>query len=220
MAWRYPPHIVGPNRVVEMEDLNENFQVFAEEASGHLNAHNFAAGIFSSNRTRLAEDVGVRLYRDVQVSDSLSGPPPTNAFALALEGNENWLPISDMSITLTSPGSSISIAFSGQFSGGTPTNGVMFGLELNGALLPNSVMGGLDLQNDNQSFGFNQGYLNNQNIIGLYGERLGVCVEEVVSLLPGTYTIQPVYFLPIRTKAGAGLIYITNRELFVIETLR
>ena len=125
-----------------------------------------------------------------------------------------------MSLTVISPGSSISISFSGQFDGGTPTNGVMFGLELNGALLPNSVVGGLDLQNDNQSFGFNQGFLSNENIIGLYGERLGVCVEEIVSLLPGTYVIRPVYFLPVRTKAGADPIYINNREIIIIETVR
>ena len=219
MAWRYPPHVVKPTRVVEMEDLNENFQVYAEEASGHLNAHNFASGIFTSNRTRLAEDIGVRLYRNIQVSDSVP-VPPLNAFSLELAGNDNWLPIPDMSLTVISPGSSISISFSGQFDGGTPTNGVMFGLELNGALLPNSVVGGLDLQNDNQSFGFNQGFLSNENIIGLYGERLGVCVEEIVSLLPGTYVIRPVYFLPVRTKAGADPIYINNREIIIIETVR
>jgi len=220
MAWRYPPHIVAPTRVVEMEDLNENFQVYAEEASGHLNEHNFASGIFTANRTRLAEDVGVRVYRDVQVSDSNAAYPGNNGFRIMSEGNENWYPVSDMSISITSPGSSISISFSAQFDGGTPTNGVMFGLELNGALLPNSVVGGMDLQNDSQSFGINQGYLNNSNIIGLYGERLGICVESVLSLLPGKYTIKPVYFLPLRTVPGGDDLYINNRELLIIETVR
>ena len=166
MAWRYPPHVVKPTRVVEMEDLNENFQVYVEEASGHLNAHNFASGIFTSNRTRLAEDIGVRLYRNSQVSDSVP-VPPLNAFSLELTGNDNWLPIPDMSLTVIS-----------------------------------------------------QGFLSNENIIGLYGERLGVCVEEIVSLLPGTYVIRPVYFLPVRTKAGADPIYINNREIIIIETVR
>lgn len=218
MSWRYPPHVIKPSRVVEMEDVNEDFQVYVEEASGHLNAHNFAAGIFSSNRDRLAEDIGVRLYRVAQVSDPNSGPPPTDNFRLG-RGIDNWKPISDMSIKVTSPGSSVFITFSAQFNGGDPTNAAMFGLEMNGSLLVNSVVGGLDLQNDSQSFGVNAGYQTNENLIGLYGIRLGLCLECTQQLLPGDYTFRPMYYIPVR-QTGGDELYLTNRELFIIETVR
>ena len=223
MSWRYPPHLVKTSRVVEMEDLNEDFQVYVEEASGHLNEHNFASGIFSSNRDRLAEDISVRLYRTVQESDPNPAPiggasVPVNSYLLSRQ-IDNWHPISDMSITLESPGSSVFITFSAQFNGGTPTNSAMFGLEMNGSLLPNSVIGGLDLQNDSQSFGVNTGYQTNSNLIGLYGKRLSICLETTQQLLPGSYTFRPVYYIPVRVASALDL-YVTNRELFIIETVR
>tara|TARA_Y100000361_G_scaffold153048_1_gene173919 strand:+ start:748 stop:1407 length:660 start_codon:yes stop_codon:yes gene_type:complete len=219
MAWRYPPHLIAPNRVVEMEDMNEDFQVFVEEASGHLNEHNFASGIFSSHRSRLADDIGIRLYRDSQVSDPNSGSfpiyYPTNGFPLGSQRNL-WKPISDMSISLDSPGSTILITFSAQFNGGTAA--VQFGLEVNGALLPSSVIGGLDLQNDNQSLSSDAGYQTNSNLIGLFGERLPFVLEASLDLLPGNYTVRPVFYLP---EASTGLTgFVSNRELFIIETVR
>ena len=219
MAWRYPPHLIAPNRVVEMEDMNEDFQVFVEEASGHLNEHNFACGIFSAHRSRLADDIGIRLYRDAEISDPNSGSLPldypTNGFPLGSQ-RSIWKPISDISITIVSPGSTVLITFSGQFNGGT--GAVQFGLEVNGALLPSSVIGGLDLQNDTQNFSEDTGYQTNSNLIGLYGKRLPFVLEASMDLLPGTYTVRPVFFLP---EAPTGLPgFVSNRELFIIETVR
>lgn len=218
MAWRYPPHNVKSSRVVEMEDVNEDFQVYAEEASGHLNEHNFASNLFTGQRARLAEDIGIRLYRQEVVSDS-NASPLVNAVLLG-RAQDRWRLVKDMTLTVVSPGSSVFVTFSAQLTSGDPLErAVMFGLMMNGALLPNSVLGGLDLQNDTQGYGYNAGDINISNQIGLYGRRLAICVEVTQNLLPGEYTFQPVFYLPTRQSGGAN-IWVTNRELFIIETVR
>lgn len=176
MAWKYPRHRVSNVGVIEIDDVNENFRGVVEEASGELNEHNWAAGSWSNRLTDLADDVGMRAWRNemlvypgVASTDAEPRGDVIAPGAFVIEETKTWQPIDDLTLTVDSTGGTLWIlasmatrlpwyrddiqspgtAAAAQFNRSEYTAfGAMFAVRFNGQVLEQSLVGSGDLTND------------------------------------------------------------------------
>ncbi len=239
MSWKFPARAIKNPEVVSMDDVNHNFREVVEEASGALNEHNWKTNAFP-DRDQLADDAGIVLSRVVIEADPNTSPSTTSNIQFA-QYDRNWQPLDGLEITFNTTGglvwimgsvqASSPLSFSYKGSGGTGRFGLQFALEVNGAVLAQSIMGGADLSNDQittfrpaspQKIGFQV-----INTPGPSSMFFTVATEAVIDVPPGNHVVRAVMAPPRATSntvKGATLSntdkWVGTRELIVTQLLR
>jgi len=224
MAWKYPRHRVSNVGVIEIDDVNENFRGVVEEASGELNEHNWAAGSWSNRLTDLADDVGMRVWKNqTQVVPGVGGGAAgtygdvIQSGAFVIEETKTWQPIDGLTLTIDSTGGSLWILSSmatrlpwyreGVLAGTqfeTPSYsafGAMFAIRLNGQVLEQSLVGSGDLTNDKMTTTVYRATPPGCGILSFNTPapaalHAGIVVEAIVPAAPGQHTIEIVTATP------------------------
>jgi len=239
MSWKFPARNISNPEVVSIDDVNQNFREVIEEASGALNEHNWKANSFG-DRGMLANDAGIVVHR-VAVEVNPNTDPDTTADNQFVRYDQDWQSIVGLTHTFNTTGglvwflasiqgnSPLSFTFLGN--GGTGRFGVQFALELNGAVLAQSIVGGGDLSNDQitvfrkpspPKIGFQV-----VSTPGVESMHFGVCSEAIVDVPPGKHTIRAVCCTPRASDdsdTGVSLDntdkWLGSRELITVQLLR
>jgi len=223
MAWKYPRHRVSNVGVIEIDDVNENFRGVVEEASGELNEHNWAAGSWSNRLTDLADDVGMRVWKNqVLVAPGVGGGALPYGDEIApgafvVEETKTWQPIDDLTLTVDSTGGTLWVLSSmatrlpwyrefipagTQF--GIPEYtafGAMFAIRLNGQILEQSLVGSGDLTNDKMTTTVYRATPPGCGILSFNSPapaalHAGIVVEAIIPVAPGQHTVEVVVATP------------------------
>jgi hypothetical protein len=149
MSWRAPPKLPVATDVLGIEHVNEALLPVAEELSGELNEHNWANGAFTSRLDDLHEDAcmqvpGTIFARNMDAAKQVDakGSVPTG-YAI-IEDTMGW------STPTTAAGDAWSTSFLCRdgllwvhisFQAQTVWPGVLFGIAVDGNLIPESVCG-------------------------------------------------------------------------------
>lgn len=202
--------------VTDVDDLNDMFTPYVEELAGQLNEHNWASGAFP--RANVA-DAAAYVMRTVAVTSTETptwGAVPTGPYEVI--DDSAWNVVTGMTRTVADfPGGILWITFSAQHHG--QGQGTFYGIRVNGQLVPESVLGSMDLELDLPAA---------SDPLSLYGStpavawaKIPVATEVVIALPPGSYTIEGVARRFPRT-GGAGLArnFVLNCELEVLEILK
>jgi hypothetical protein len=228
MGWKFPKRIPRNNQVVDYRDLNDGIQPYVEE-DGRLNEQNWSDSLATQlNRADLADDVSFRVLHKSNIIDASStqGDVPV-VVPFEVVASRSWIPIpmdgTNTGYSFQSRGGALFIIASMQFSlKGRPgffdttafeyvtapdLQHTQFGIRINGALEPLSVLGDQDSLYEAENME-----------TGLSGYVMGATVEVCVPVGPGNHTIEIVAMTEVvdnTNDALAGLIYST--ELLVWE---
>lgn len=205
MAWAYPVEKFVSSYVLDMEDFNTNLAVFADEADGNLNEHNWSinalAYLMTVSKT-VANDIAMRFY-DTQTALAPMGALGT---LTQLQHNTRWVPIDGMSKTFASPGGVIMVIASFQLRcTGFPAgqSGLNFILEVDGVPQANSLLGTGDQSNEyiDSSVGTSGG-----TIALTFGTSPSFKAEHEPKMIKGHYRLEP----------GEHTVRVLARNLFTI----
>jgi hypothetical protein len=241
MGWRFPKHFIHDPQVIEMDDLNEDFRPFVEEASGALNEHNWKRDAFDG-RAQLADDVAVVLHNEVVEANSNANPTVT-ANIMFVTSDIDWEDIEGLETTFTTTGGTYWVLASIQghapiyktyVFGSLPANGrfgLQFALSLNAAVLAQSIVGSGDLMND--KIGSLDGAVPKGaafycwQTTGISSQAFSVVSEAIITVPPGTHTVKALVTPPqthesnpAANNPGARTKFLATRELIVVELLR
>ena len=200
MSWKFPDKYFSSSGVMNTEDTNEAMLSSVEELTGELNEQNFARNAFTT-ATNYDKDVAYRhakLEVDVKGFDAQLGPESmfldNNTAILAV--NTTWQSISDQNtntpfrynfvsrggllfITARLTGSDLNVD-AGVGASSIKLRPISFALKLNGALIPESVDGNLDvLEYTRDRFTANTA-------------TFSVNIDFVVPVVPGDTTVELV----------------------------
>jgi len=238
MGWRFPKHLLTNPQVIEIDDVNEDFRAFVEEASGALNEHNWRRDAFNT-REMLADDAAVVLHTTSVESDP--NIDPTVALNTMFPTQDvDWETIDDLEVTFNTTGGTYWILMSLQASApflrptflanGNGRWGLQFALSLNEAVLAQSIVGSGDLPNDAMAtfrtpsppdVGFFT-----INSPGITSRFFSLTSEAVVEIPPGRHTIRGLVTPPKATDSDHVYTpseftkWLGTRELILIELLR
>jgi hypothetical protein len=182
--WRFPRYLPNLNEVINPEDLEEALGPF-RSAPGALGEHHWNAAIASElvRKDDVATDAVYRTanpQRTTTVADWMDDP--LHASALLVKHQSGWTPIPDTEHTFQTEGGLFLVWASGAFRIAANTltsNQLKFGILLNGAFYVDLGIGGFDELEEGVDM--EQGY---------GGWRGGWDVDGVISLPPGTHTLQ------------------------------
>lgn len=223
MAQIFPKYNPKTGEVMDTDVYNENFRTVVEEVGGRLNEHNWKAGAISDIDDCSADYVlrTGHSYETVNWTTLNSfGQPaanPTNAFKV----NQlmEWQSINDLSTTFISKGLMLWIMASLQYDGaellsGGSNNyysylefGIQFAIRVNGVVVEESIVGGLERSNDVKGEGY-------------CCDIAPVVIDAVVFVPPGSVSIDIVARMPKNSDFKTSDSYyfeVFNRELIVIE---
>ena len=210
MSWRLPKFPLLDTQVTDLDDLNANFLEFSEELAGRLNEHNWAGSVATPSAR------AITAVTDIDPAAAYVWHSASQYVNYASYGGNNfqvdadiaWRTVTGTSITFTSPACLLSMWASWQLSPdnlATPNNTPLpsFALKLNGQVLTESIIGGVEATND--PFG-GLGY-------GLWPQSTSL-IHPVPS---GTHTVE----LVVKTLAfSANFIHVLSRELIALEMRR
>lgn len=227
MSWRFPRHLITDGRVLDADDLNQDFQPFAEELGGKLNEHNWQKDSIES--ISYVQRDAAFLYHWAGRRHVLEGYGPTTFYQLVhfLDGNTlnpdvvdrvheilptlDWNVVTDASVSFISAPGLLWVHGSLQLQvedAEQPfiTPGVLVALRINGTVVPETVIGGLEEYNDPRC--------------GLsYGSQ--PVATSVVWPTPGGQTTVElvVRTLPLETDDDwkGESVYVFGREVFALE---
>ena len=223
MAQQFPKHCPKTGDVMSKEVYNENLRPFVEEAQGHLNENNWQKNAVTS-LTDCATSYVLRVrheYKEVnwETLNSLGQPEagPTGAFQV-LQKME-WQVIDNMTATFSSRGTLLWIIGSLQYDGAELLSGgsadyyaflrygLQFGIRVNGLVVEESIIGGLERANDVMGEGY-------------CPDISPIVLDALVPVLSGNVTVDIVVRMPKNSDFKTSEDYffeIFNRELIVIE---
>jgi hypothetical protein len=208
---------------MDVESYNESFRPVVEELGGRLGENNWKAGAISSIDDCSAGYV-LRVkhaYKEVNWTNLNSfGTPeanPTDAFKV----NQlmEWQVVDDLSVTFTTRGLLLWILASLQYDGAELLHsgsadywsylefGIQFAIRVNGLVVEESIVGGLERANDVKGEGY-------------CSDIAPVVFDALVPVPPGGVTIEIVARMPKNTSLKTSEDYyfeVFNRELIVIE---
>ena len=169
MSWRFPKYPVKNTQVVDLEDVNANFEEYAEELGGQLNEHNWKENAISAT-TSLEKDAaycwhssGGFVQRTVNWPMRVSGSNPEDQL---ISARPVWTAIDNCTLTFTSPTCLLWIHGSVQLnqgaaasSGGLPSNtgtawngeyfvNVQLAIRIDNYVVPESIIGSAEVDND------------------------------------------------------------------------
>lgn len=223
MAQQFPKHCPKTGDVMSKEVYNENFRPLVEEMAGHLNEHNWKKDAITS-RVDCAPGYVLRAkhsYKEVNWTTLNDfGQPeagPTDAFQV-LQKME-WQVIDSMTTTFTTRGMLLWVIGSLQYDGAELLDGgsadyyaylaygLQFGIRVNGLVVEESIIGGLERANDVTGEGYTP-------------DISPIVVDALVPIPPGIVTVDIVVRMPKNTDFKTSEDYyfeIFNRELIVLE---
>ena len=236
MSWKFPKYPVKNTQVIDLEDMNENFLESVEEIGGRLNEHNWKEGAIAAT-TSLEKDAAFAWHQDgAFVQRLVSWPQPVVAGApkdQLIPARPTWTPVDDCSLTFTPPDCLLWIHGSVQLvqgaslnsSSGPPSNiggfwngnyfvYVQFAIQIDGYVIPETIIGGTEIDND----------LNT----GVRMPMMPLVTDIVFPITTGSHTIKLVVRTvgPSLDKAGTTQdtspkgFYVSCREIMCLEMRR
>ena len=229
MAWRFPDKYFDTAGVLNTEDTNEAMASSVEELTGQLGEQNFARDAFTT-ATNYDKDIAYRHAKvEVDVLGAFTGIAPgitegllDDNNAAILSKNLVWQSIetqvgnTPFRYNFVSHGGLLFItarlwgaqylAKTGAFNVEPYLNPVLFGIRLNGALIPESLDGNLDVLDYQQDY--------NTGNTGVFS----VNIDCVVPVVPGDTTVEVVARVrPQRTQSNRFMIAVASRSLILWE---
>jgi hypothetical protein len=210
MAWKFPRRIPRNTQVIDYRDLNEGIQAYVEE-DGRLNEQNWSESLRGTlTRADLSDDVSFRVlhkYNFIDASDTdngwdNNGDATPDIFPFEVQASRAWVPIpmdgTDTGYNIQTRGGALFIIASlqhsmkGDFSlyvpatenfyrQVTPMYYTQFGIRINGALEPLSVIGDLDSLDAAENME-----------TGMSGFVMGATVQVCIPVPPGNHNIEVV----------------------------
>ena len=213
MSWRFQKLPLTITTVPDVDDMNENFYEIAEEIGGKLNEHNWTSGAFSSAVTNLALDSCFVYHsgaNDLQTENCRADR--LNALMIDIPQQASWREISSATKTFTSIGGLLWVHATAQINqiqyDLTPTtsnySALFFAIQVNGYIIPETVVGGAEEDNDSHA--------------GVFHATMPVGTSIVFPIPPGQVTVAMV----VKTGSeedGSG-VYVNNAELICLEMRR
>jgi len=203
MSWKFPDKHFSSSGVMNTEDTNEAMRSSVEEITGQLGEQNFARNAFTT-ATDYEKDIAYRHAKlEVDVKGAYTGIGAGNPESLLddnntaiLSKNTSWQSIetqvggNPFRYEFVSQGGLLFITArlwgaqylltTGAFNATPRLNPVLFALKLNGALIPESVDGNLDVLDYQQD--------KNSGNTGVFS----VNIDCVVPVVPGDTTVELV----------------------------
>ena len=199
MSWKFPDKYFSSSGVMNTEDTNAAMLSSVEELTGELNEQNFARNAFTT-ATNYDKDVAYRHAKlEVDVAGYYSEDGAESLFAdnntARLSRNSTWQSVSDQATNTPFRYNFVSrgglLFLTARLWGSQPNisglgastfrlNPILFALKLNGALIPESIDGNLDVLD---------------YTFDLYTGNTGtfcVNIDCVVPVLPGDTTVELV----------------------------
>lgn len=224
MTWKFPKRIPRAGQVVSAEDFNDGIQPIVEE-DGRFNEHNWNDDLKTQlNRSDMADDVSFRVLHKSNTLDASEGGNPSAVTPWEFFPAKTWQPIkmdgTNTSYSFTSRGGLLEIEAGLQYSAkGDPRGDLvttderfdllhtLFGIRIDGALEPVSVVGDQDSLN---------AAVNMET--GISGFMQGVNLDISVPVGPGPHTVEIVALVEaVETEKDDISIYIYSTEMWVWE---
>lgn len=233
MSWKFPKFPVKNTQVVDLEDMNANFEEFAEELGGQLNEHNWKEGAISSVTTIDKDAAFVWHSAGDYVQTLTSWPQPNTAQdAQLVSARPVWTSIENSSVTFTSPSCLLWIHGSVQINQGAVSSGtglpsntgtlwsgnyfvkIQLAIRLDNYVIPESIIGSEEVDNDYPA--------------GVRMPMMPLVTSIAFPIATGSHTVE----LVVRTigtvlEKGTTLqntspkgFYISNREIITLEMRR
>lgn len=198
--------------MVDYEDFNSTIIPFVEEA-GNLGEQNWSATSGLVRDEDLDPGVGLAFahtYTESDASDSVQNPTGNEAIVQPIS---SWVEVEGMSAEFTSSGEALYVLASLQYSTaypatlGTQLVWTKFGIALDGAVLPELVVGDQDTGPEGPAME-----------IGVTGYGRGVDIDGVIKLEPGYHRVTVMAWVDnIEDLTTEIYIQVCNRELLVLE---
>jgi hypothetical protein len=228
MAWRFPDKYFSSAGVMNTDDTNEAMRSSVEEITGELGEQNFARDAFTT-ATDYDKDIAYRHAKvevDVLGAYTLIAPATTEGLlddnnAAILNKNLTWQGIETqvgnvpLRYNFVSRGGLLFITArlwgaqylaKGVLNADPKLNPVLFGIRLNGALIPESIDGNLDNLNYEQDY--------NTGNTGVFS----VNIDCVVPVVPGDTTVEVVARVrPQASQKDRYVIAVASRALILWE---
>lgn len=227
MSWKFPRHNIRSGYVMDVDDLNENIWEFVEEINGNLNEHNFASSGFS--RANVADDAVMRLWVDSTSADP-SDRTATPTGYTDLSNSVGWQS-AGLSKTFTGGGV---LWIIGSLAASLAYPGCLFGIRVDGKVLPWSVVGSTDFEQEPVGAMIGGGAYRTNGGTYILGSGADdgrgnvtaapqlsyfpVVVEGIAPVADGNHTVEVVAMVQQHSWGASGNTFrIFNRELIVIE---
>lgn len=219
MSWRFPDKRVTNTGVMGVEDANDAMLPVVEEVSGRLNEQNWATAAFTnaSAEARFSKDMAYRHFRMYAIIADPTDPVADSDF-YHIPLDSTWhVPVNGanvpMSHTFDSVGGSLYICARSyaRTQGGTTSGMPMLtALRVNGALIPESICGNMDigdyalLEATGMQYGFN------------------AMNEITIPISPGRTTVELVVRTRYDSGGGVGsfICGLASRSLIIWEIAR
>jgi hypothetical protein len=220
VAWKYPKHRLAKNRPASVDEINEDLAAVAQE-SGRLNEHNWKNSAIS-NRTSLAHSASIRssgVYQAVPHIDGegimwavggtggSEGTKPN--YYRQQTGHLDWSIVETVGFNTDNTLIWINASFQQMKFRGTGIDylSLQYGLRIDGALLNETVTGTLERDGS------------------LYPRYdVPITLDALVPVPAGSHTadlvVRGIRSPELLDETAFKSIFITNRELFVIELRR
>tara|TARA_R100001082_G_scaffold98004_1_gene66088 strand:- start:15607 stop:16347 length:741 start_codon:yes stop_codon:yes gene_type:complete len=246
MSWRFPKYPVKNTQTVDLEDVNANFLEYAEELGGQLNEHNWKEGAIAATTSLEKDAAFAwhqgGAY-DARPSHVWPGPTANSQLITA---RPVWTAISNCTLTFTSPDCLLWLHGSAQLNqgaldsssgrpsntgsiwgpagasgGSTPTGGpyfvsVQLAIRLDGYVIPESIIGGTEIDNDDAS--------------GVRMPMMPLVTSIVFPVATGSHTVELVARTvgKVLEKGGGAQspetsplgFYVSSREMICLEMRR
>ena len=214
MSWRFPKFPTATNSVPDVDDTNANFYEVVEELGGRLNEHNFSGASFT--RGDVAPEAGF-VYHSNSNDAGDTDNPAIGASDIRIPARSGWRKIEETTITFTSPACILWINASLQAVQNPTTmpagttwanddafNYVIVGIEVDGYVIPESVIGGAEPDND--------------RAYGVILPAMPLATDIVFPIGPGEHTVQLA--IQVGASPGGKGVHVSNAELICLEMRR
>ena len=213
MSWRFPKFPVQDGLVPNVDDINANFREVTDELGGKLNEQNWHKG--AVDKIREVEPSAAFVWHSAQRSHiDFFGGTTSGRHVITL--NSNWTDVDDCSLTLQTAEGMLYILSSFQVSPGAYGDldvfdqvMTLYGLKLDGLVIPESIIGTGEEQNDYAG--------------GVAYGAIPLATSIIVPVSSGTHTLS----LVCRTAMPGDVsstrdksMYLYNRELIALEMRR
>jgi|GEM_PF-5189698 len=209
MTQRLPKFRPRNSEVVDVDDYNRALLPFAEEASGKLGEHNFADQTTAGNaiqRGDVGQNAGFRWRQTEHTQDQLTG---TTGTRFEIIRAPYWRTVTSATVSWTGPAGKFWIIASWQLFPQTinlvPGNGPMFAIRVNGTVIPESIVGTAEMDND--------------PLGGLLWGCWPHAVDTIVDIPEGENTVELVVRTMRDNTSGIRDI-VANRELIILQQTR
>ena len=221
MSWKYPEHSIRPGGVVEIDDINRNIGEFAQERDGGLNEHNWEKSSF--DRLDCEDDVSIECWSTSQAQDMSIFPGEYLEEYHRIRSHQGWFPIKSTSqtctITASTAATTLWVMGSMQHIQGAYSFAIVqYAIRVDGVVIPESVTGASSSLDDAYHEADAAGqYIRTLNGSGINQRYRSVSLDTMVSVAPGTHTIELVTRMVSQHTGNQAYFWVGPRELIVLS---